>query len=418
MPIDTTTTLGGGAIAPATPSVIASPTSRGVDIPSDSSGGMSPAGATALGAGISMFGNLIGGALQYKRQKKLMKKQNEYNTAQWYREVARQDYLLANSARLQKESLQNAGLSAATLTGSFSPVSSAPSGSTGGAPSVSSANLLDSAPAFIQALNQQKATDSAVNLNDALADKARSEAQRNLKDVETYDKRFAAELALKSSEEALNYSRVNNTDFDTYMNKQNFPYELKILNNKVQWSAQGLALQLQEIANAELEGKLTEARIADYWASVKERGARIASLYQSVAESKALVKVYGSQETLNAALENVYKADKLLKEGQVRWQKLANHAASFNVGFEYNGENISVPALAVQYYNAAQGVVTATQQGDAAAAKKWTDVLGDITQTLGTGALIYFGTKGLYKPSTPPTPPPPASNMSLPGIMY
>lgn len=414
MSINLTTTMGGGAIASAIPSSIASPTSPGVDIPESSSSGISPGGATVLGSAISMLGGLIGGALQYKRQKKLMKRQAEYNIQQWNREVDRQDYLLSNSARLQKESLQNAGLSTATLSGSFSPVSSAPSGSTGGAPSVSSANLLDSAPAFIQALNQQKATDSAVELNQALADKARSEAQRNLKDVEVYDQRFAAELALKSSEESLNYSRVDNTDFDTFMKKQNFPYELKILNNKVQWSAHGLALQLQEIANAELEGKLTEARIADYWASVKQRGAYISSLYQSVAESKALVKVYGSQVSLNAALENVYKADKLLKEAQVRWQKFENHAASFNVGFEYNGENISVPALAVKYYNAAQGVVTATQQGDAAAAKKWTDVLGDITSLLGTGAMIYFGTKGMRTPSTPPS----GSASGVPGVQY
>ena len=81
---------------------------------------MSALGFAAIAALTSAVGQGIGSVVNsnkdFKTNKKLMDYQNEINNANWEKQNARQDYLLANNAKIQKDSYKNAGLNPALLS--------------------------------------------------------------------------------------------------------------------------------------------------------------------------------------------------------------------------------------------------------------------------------------------------------------
>lgn len=70
-----------------------------------------------IGAAANGLFNMIGQRMQYKYNKKLMALQNQYSIEAFNRENDRQDWLLRNSAALQKQGLENAGYSTADPSG-------------------------------------------------------------------------------------------------------------------------------------------------------------------------------------------------------------------------------------------------------------------------------------------------------------
>lgn len=80
-------------------------------------GGVGQMVGGALQGAINMGSTAMSNRQNYKYNTKLMSLQNQYNIDAWNRSVARDDYLLSNSQKLQKDALRSAGYSTADPNG-------------------------------------------------------------------------------------------------------------------------------------------------------------------------------------------------------------------------------------------------------------------------------------------------------------
>lgn len=129
---------------------------------------------------------------QIKGQQQLMNYQNTLNNQTWQNQFnqqnARQDFLLQNQASMQKQGLQNAGISAATMNGGSTSVASvaSPSGNSASQASLASPNILD----FLR-MNLEKDKNDAeiknIDAQTAKTDEERKSLHRENSRQDAYD---------------------------------------------------------------------------------------------------------------------------------------------------------------------------------------------------------------------------------------
>lgn len=327
---------------------------------------------TALGA----VGSLIGGAIQYRQQKKLMKQQNQYNIDQFNRENARQDYLLANGAAIQKDALKNAGISAATLGGDFG--NSTPSTNQSQGVDIPSAPMPDIGAGRNVAgeISQMKQAEASSDLAASQAEKNRAEAGLLRKQLGNYDITFAAEQdkrvadAVKAQADA-QIARINQDIAER--GKEN---RVTLLSLEVAEKTQSIVNMMSENAATLAKVDLTREQIATEQKRREEISANIRNLdslvvknMQEAATSKALSQIYKDEHDRKEAKDLLLDAQAAFESyRQADFYNMVETKKLEQV-YDLNGKQYTLNGYMLERSLKAQELVNAIEEGDLMHAK-------------------------------------------------
>lgn len=246
-------------------------------------------------------------ALQRKNQQKLMDYQQKLNRQAFDWENQRQDWLMQNSALMQKLNLKNAGYSVADPNGSGVETPTTNDMSTGGQSSVGMVDigeginkgaLLAAQIKNIEA--QTKKTESETegqDIQNYLNGKyGETQIQRALANLDEDTKKKISET-LYNDQQRLNSIRL------TDANVRNIEERLDMDWQKLPVSLQLLSAQAFE---ARESGNLKHAQISEVWQSIRESQKRIEKLQSDIGLNSAQVGV------LIAQAENIAQSTKNL----------------------------------------------------------------------------------------------------------
>lgn len=328
--------------------------------------------SSALGA----VGSLIGGAIQYRQQKKLMKQQNQYNIDQFNRENERQDYLMANGARIQKDALKNAGISAATLGGDFG--NATPSTNQSQGVDVPSAPTPDVGAGRNVAgeLAQMKQAEANQDLSASQAEKNRAEAALLRKQTGNYDIQFAAEQDKRVADAA-----KAKADARVAAIRQEIEEVGK--DNRVTLLSLEVAEKTQSIINMMTSNDLASANVAftleqvetekqkqrEIGANIKNLNSLVVKNYQEAATSKALAQIYKDEHDRKEAKDLLVSAEAALKQLEYVDFENVMETKKEGVAVDLNGKSVSMNGYMLDLNLRAQELVNAVEEGDLMHAK-------------------------------------------------
>lgn len=265
------------------------------------------AAGSGIGAAAGAVGGLIQGALNFRYQKKLMEKQNQYDIAAFERENARQDYLMENSQQIAKNALRQAGYSTADPNGTG--VTAAPTNNMD-VPQQASFNVpigemaMQGAMMAAQLQNvraqteKTKAeTDMQYLLNDLKALYGEDEVITNLNNIDSNTARNLAE-AMKAQQDRINSIVI------TDATKANIEERLAMDWMKV---FPELSIMAQQIENLKAQKKVTEAQEREVYQNIKESQQRIANL---INENKLTSADIAVAKATKAKIEQETKTEK------------------------------------------------------------------------------------------------------------
>lgn len=267
-------------------------------------------------------GGLISSGLNYLFQKKLMKRQNAYNIAQWNREVKRQNELLNLQAQFTKNSLRNAGYSTANPEGMTTQATTSPSGQT---PDIPSGGVHIEPDAGL--LSQLRLQEAQTHELEASARAKEAEARQKEKYAELYEiygeKEIVAALnkmtaeERKATEEALlaDQQRLNSIVL-TDAQEEQIRTMTKIEYDKLEPT---LKLIAAETAQAEEAGKLNKAQAAKAYQDIKESQQKIENLKKDYELTDAEIAV-ANQELKKVQAEAAKKKWET-KDAETRWMR-------------------------------------------------------------------------------------------------
>lgn len=328
--------------------------------------------SSALGA----VGSMIGGAIQYRQQKKLMKQQNQYNIDQFNRENERQDYLMANSARIQKDALKNAGISAATLGGDFG--NATPSTNQSQGVDVPSAPTPDVGAGRNVAgeLSQMKQAESTSNLNDSVAEKNKAEAALIRKQVGTYDVQFGAEQDKRVSDAAKAKSEAAIQRIRQEIEERGKDNRITLSSLEVAEMSRRVANLLADhahiVANTANINEQTEnlkAKRSEIVANIKNLNSLTVKNLQEAATSKALAQIYKDEHSRKEAKDLLVSAEAAYKSYLAGDLENSINSKLENQTFELNGESVTANGYMIEMCMKAQELVNAVEEGDLIHAK-------------------------------------------------
>lgn len=266
-------------------------------------------GQNAATAGVQAVANgllgLAGARLQYKYNKKLMAQQNKYAIDAFNRENERQDYLLANSASIMRQNLQNAGYSAADPNGSGVQT---PSQASITPPSNPSASMPDLGKFDLM---QAKLINAQSELIEAQKEKVVSETEGQ--DIQNWLNRTYGEQQWQASIRNLDAQSQNQVSQALYKDQQKLN-EMKLTDAQVDnieqrldmdWQRLPVSLQLMtaQAYQAEASGDLSHAEVNKVYQDIRESMQRIVNLQHEVGLTDAQVGV-AIQLAANYAKQN------------------------------------------------------------------------------------------------------------------
>lgn len=311
--------------------------------------------AGLLSSGISAAANRASSAavsaenLQASKEFALF--QAKLNRLDWQAANRRQDYLLANSARIQKNALQSAGISAANIAGEFSPVSNVnPISSSrpnplGYVPTNYFGDLGVSAADMISKVSNAK-------LAEATAEKASEEARgleiENNNKQSIIDSNLGLSAAEKAYKDSLTAGQKLSNEFasTTFDNRVKFSFEQlaeiqsNIAKNWQETTLLGQKAETEPVLREQLKSQISRnlAETSDFYASAK----RTLNLIKN---DDALREVYKSEKDLNDAKKLLTDAMKFTENYRGYAAKASYEANSEKQTVSFNGwtlKNFSV----------------------------------------------------------------------------
>ena len=259
---------------------------------------------------------------QISGQKELMDYNNSLNMRSWSDQFdaqnARQNWLLQNQATLQKQGLQNAGLSSALMQGGTTSVASvsSPSGNTTSASGLNSPSILDflrmSIDKDIADANIAKVNAETKNINEDTKNKSRENTRESSYDAVINNADYFD--ALIQGEDALNrYIDTHGVEAISIPQNKGYQDAIKTLSS---WRAQKFADKASAAKDA-LVKTIQELQLADDKVIKSLKSMPIAEYSQLV----NLASMYISQKGLNEANTSYIKEQedefKRTKVGQV-----------------------------------------------------------------------------------------------------
>lgn len=267
----------------------------------------------AVSTGGTVVSSLLGQAFagmdakrSWKYTKKAMDYQNAINRQNWERENARQDWLLLNQQRLQKQALENAGYSTADPNGTGVTTAAINSlDSPSGGQFHSDAAQGSYLPTY-QDLLQTKLVEAQVGNLEAEAEKKRLEAR--FQEIQNWlNETYGAEqweASIKNIQEDTKKKIAETlyTDQQRLNSIELTAAQVKDINDRLDMDWQKLQPTLQLLAaqtyQAKMAGKASEAQAALSYQLVKESAQKIENLQKELGLTDAQIGVAVAQAQL------------------------------------------------------------------------------------------------------------------------
>ncbi len=269
--------------------------------------------------------------------------QAKINRKDWLAANARQDYLLANSARIQKQALQAAGISAANIAGEFSPVSNVnPVPSTrynplGYVPTNYYGDLGQSVGDMISKVSNAKLADAAAK---KAAEEARGLEIENNNKQSIIDSQLGLSAAEKSYKDSLTAGQNLSNLFasTTFDNRVKFSFEQlaeiqsEIAKNWEETTLLGQKAETEPVLREQMKSQISRnlAETSNFYASAK----RTLNLIQN---DNALRDVYKSEKDLNEAKKLLTDAMKFSEDYRGLASKASYEANTHEYTVNWNG---------------------------------------------------------------------------------